>query len=212
MKLAMFGVTGTVGSVLLERALREGHQVQALVRSASSLKTRDQNLSVTHGDVGNAAAVDAVLNGVDGVLSTLGGSRGPESLSIGTATITSAMAGHGVRRIVVAQGFHLRFPGDPANFGQRVMGLMMSRLIPGINENGAAMVEALLRCDLDWTVVRMCRVVTDNTRHPGRRDYRTGTLRLAPWSTVQVGDAADFMLECVGSDRNLRQAPMIASR
>lgn len=212
MRLAMFGATGTVGSVLLEQALRDGHQVQALVRSASGLSMRNEHLSVIQGDAGNAAAVNAVLEGVDGVLSTLGGSRGPQSLSIGTATITAAMAGQGVRRIVVAQGFHLRFPGDPANIGQRVTGLMMRRIIPGINEHGAAMVEALLRCELDWTVVRLCRVVTDNTRHREPRDYRTGTLRLAPWNTVRVGDAADFMLECVGSNQHLRQAPMIASR
>lgn len=40
------------------------------------------------------------------------------------------------------------------------------------------MVEALLRCDPDWTVVRLSRVVADNPRYPGPRDYRTGTLRL----------------------------------
>lgn len=211
MRLAMFGATGTVGSVLLERTLRQGHQVQALVRSTPSLKIHDQNLSVTQGDAGDPRAVGAVLHGVDAVVSTLGGVRGPESLSIGTATITSAMAGEGVRRIVVAQGFHLRFPGDPANAGQRVMGLIMRRMIPGINEHGAAMVETLLGCDLDWTVVRLCRVVPAKTDHPLSRGYRTGTLRLGPWNSVQVASAADFILECVSSERYLRQAPMIAS-
>lgn len=41
--------------------------------------------------------------------------------------------------------------------------------------------------------------------------YRSGRLKLGPWSSVTSGDAAQFMLDCL--DRNLfvREAPMVAS-
>lgn len=212
MKLAIFGVTGTVGEVLLTRALGDGHDVQALVRDPDRLTVRDDRLRIIAGDAVDPSAVRNTVSGTEAVFSTLGGPRGPESLSVGTAAITAAMTQEGVRRIVIAQGFHLYFRGDPRNLGQRVVRGVMRRMMPGINEHGTLMLEALQRSDLDWTVVRMCRVVSGAKPGGHSKGYRTGTLRLGMFSSVRDVDVVDFMLECLASGSHVHEAPMIVSR
>ncbi|MBJ8342589.1 NAD(P)H-binding protein [Antrihabitans sp. YC3-6] len=207
MKIAMFGVTGNVGSVLLEQALDAGHDVEVLVRSPGKLATRSPHLSITEGDACDAAAVESVVAGTDAVLSTLGGFRGPESLSVGTAAIMGAMARHSVRRIVIMQGFHLHIEGDPRNVGKRLIGPIMKTVAPAIVRHAAIMGKAVGESDLDWTIVRAPRVIAGGpTGH-----MRTGMLKIGPWSTVTCGDVASLMLECLTSDRFVGDAPMIAS-
>ena len=207
MKIAMFGVTGTVGSVLLESALEAGHDVRILVRSPEKVTARSPHLSVTEGDACDAAAVDGVVAGTDAVLSALGGFRGPESLSVGTAAIMDSMARHSLRRIVIMQGFHLHVDGDPRNVGKRLIGPIMKTAAPAIVRHAAVMAAAVAERDLDWTIVRAPRVVAgDTTGH-----VRTGRLKIGPWSTVTTGDVATFMLDCLDNGRYLGEAPMIAS-
>lgn len=207
MKIAMFGVTGTVGSVLLDLVIDSGHDVRALVRSPDKLTNQSPHLSVTVGDACDPASVDSVVAGSDAVLSTLGGFRGPESLSAGTDAIMQAMSRHGVRRIVIMQGFHLHFDGDPRNIGKRLIGPIMKTVAPAIVSNAAAMGRAVAQTDLDWTIVRAPRVVSgDPTGH-----MRTGRLEIGPWSTVTRGDVAEFMLTCLDDGSFIGEAPMIAS-
>jgi len=207
MKIAMFGVTGTIGSALLQQTLAAGHEVHALVRAPEKLGPMASRILITTGDAGDEKAVSTTISGADAVLSALGGVRGPESLSRGTEAIIAAMTEHGVRRLVAAQGFHLRFPGDPGNLGQKVMQPILRFAISrGISEHAPAMPALLQRSGLDWTVVRFPRVLTG--RPPGA--HRTGILRLAPWSTVHDIDVATFMLACVSDAATIRQAPMIA--
>jgi hypothetical protein len=41
--------------------------------------------------------------------------------------------------------------------------------------------------------------------------YRTGILRLGPFSTVAPGDVADFMLRCLDEQAQVGKAPMICA-
>ena len=70
------------------------------------------------GDAKDPEAVAATVAGSDAVISALGGFGDSDSIRVGTALITAAMHEAGVRRLVVVQGFHLDFPGDPRNVGR----------------------------------------------------------------------------------------------
>ena len=101
MKLAMFGATGTVGSVLAGKALAAGHELRVLRPHAGQ---GHQHGLPSEGDRGNAKDPDAVrrtVAGTDAVVSMLGGFADPDSIRIGTAVITAAMGGraaaHGPR-------------------------------------------------------------------------------------------------------------------
>ncbi|MCL3861248.1 NAD(P)-dependent oxidoreductase [Actinotalea sp. K2] len=209
MELAVFGATGTVGRAVVARALLEGHHVKALVRPRPRPRQHllDPSVEVVPGDAKDPAAVLTTLEGADAVLSSLGGFDDPASMGAGTVNVLAGMSALGIRRLVVMQGFHLDFPGDPDNLGRRVilplLWLGNRRLLP----ESRAMADAVRSSDVDWTVVRAPRVVEG----PVTSQPRTGHLRLGPWSSVTRGDVARLMLTCLTDPTTIRTAPMIAT-
>ena len=71
MKIAVLGATGSTGRLFTALALKNGHEVTALVRNASKLNVTDK-LRVIVGDVTDKHAVQKVVDGADVVVSTLG--------------------------------------------------------------------------------------------------------------------------------------------
>jgi putative NADH-flavin reductase len=207
MKLAIFGATGAVGAELRAQALAAGHDVRALVRTPSKLGKEHRQLTVVEGNAKDAAAVKQTVLGCEAVLSTLGASSkdDPDTRRSGTANIMAAMCEAGIRRLVVMGGFHIHCPGDPGNLGQKLITPLL-RLSRNLVEDTTAMGALVLASDLDWTLVRAPRVV-----HRQRNGaYRTGMLKLGPWSSVTRADVASFMLRCLTDDSCIRQAPMIS--
>lgn len=98
MKIAIFGSTGRTGSELLRRALRDGHEVTALVRTLVAIPAQP-GLTVVQGDARDADVVAHVIKGADVVLSALGTDNNT-TLTDATTAIIAAMQAHGVVRIV----------------------------------------------------------------------------------------------------------------
>jgi uncharacterized protein YbjT (DUF2867 family) len=207
MKLAVFGATGTVGSALLAAALDAGHEVRALARTPEKVHRRAPSLVVVHGNAKDAGAVRETLAGCDAALTTLGGFADPDSIRVGTATIMNGMHAAGMRRLVVMQGFHLDFPGDPAGVGRKAVLPLLRLGHRDLVPDSRAMAAAVQASDLDWTVVRAPRVVVGGrTGH-----YRAGLLRLGPWNSVTNGDVAEHMLRCLEDPASVGTAPMVAA-
>ncbi|MEK2473700.1 NAD(P)-dependent oxidoreductase [Streptomyces noursei] len=76
-KIALFGATGTIGSRILDEALRRGHQVTAAVRDPAKVTMTHPALTVTYGDVLDPESVAEVAKGQDVVVSAVGGGDGP---------------------------------------------------------------------------------------------------------------------------------------
>jgi uncharacterized protein YbjT (DUF2867 family) len=209
MRVALFGGAGTVGTQLLAQALAGGHEVRALVRNPDRLPVLAGPITVVTGDVHDRAAVDAVIAGSAAVLSALGGTNreDPHLIEACTAGILDSMRRHGVSRVVAVQGFHLPFPGDPGNAGQRLMRRILRLANAALLEDSLAMAVLLSGSDAEWTIVRAPRIYAGPVTAAG---YRTGTLRLGPWSTVSSGDVARFALACLENGLRSREAPMIA--
>jgi len=206
-RIAIFGGTGTVGSELLTQALRAGHDVRALVRTPSKLAVETSRLAVIEGNVKNPLAVKGALTDCEAVLSTLGATAkdDPDTRRTGTANIITAMSEAGIRRLVVMGGFHLHFAGDPGNVGQKLI-VPILRLSRNLVEDTTAMGSLVQASDLDWTMVRSPRVV----RGQRNGSYRTGILKLGPWSKVTRADVASFMLRCLADSSYIRRAPMVS--
>ncbi|WP_153731134.1 NAD(P)-dependent oxidoreductase [Sporosarcina obsidiansis] len=82
MRLVIFGATGRTGSEIVHRALQDGHEVKALVRTPEKCVPH-QRLTLIQGDVREAEAVKQMIAGADAVVSALGTDR--------TTTLTEAM-------------------------------------------------------------------------------------------------------------------------
>jgi uncharacterized protein YbjT (DUF2867 family) len=207
MKLAIFGATGTTGSALVAKALTAGHELRVLARTPSKVTRADRRLTVIEGNAKDPAAVRDTLAGAGAVVSMLGGFADPDSIRVGTAQITTAMTEAGLRRIVIVQGFHLDFPGDPHNLGRKLILPMLRLGSRTLIADSRAMANSVRQSGLDWTVVRTPRI----TRGESTGAARTGALAIGPWNSVVNADVADLVLRCLDDPATIGTAPMIAN-
>jgi uncharacterized protein YbjT (DUF2867 family) len=208
MRLALFGATGRAGGAILQQARAAGYEVAALARSPGKFDRDGPSVAVTVGDVRDLAATERVVEGADAVISAIGGTQ-PGNLAVleqGTAAILTAMSRHDVRRLIVIQGFHLPFPGDPRNFGRPMMRAALRVWNWHLSADSFRMAAVLRGSDADWTLIRMPRL----TPGPPDAEYGVGQLALGPWSTVTTGQVAHFTLSCLAAGDFVREAPMIA--
>jgi putative NADH-flavin reductase len=209
MRLALFGATGRAGGAILRESSAAGHDVRVLARSPGALGQAGPPVTAIAGDVRDTAAAGRAIDGADAVVSAVGGTQ-PGNLAVleqGTASILAAMRRYGVRRLIVIQGFHLPFSGDPQNAGADAMRSMLRLWNRHLSTDTYRMAEVLRQSDLDWTLIRMPRL----SAGPLGEGYRTGLLSLGPWSSVTTGQVSHFALTCLVSGGFVREAPMIAS-
>lgn len=138
--LAITGATGFVGSAVLAEALAQGHQVRALAR-------RDQperaGVEWVRGDLGDTAALAALVAGAEAVIHVAGLTNTPDPAEFdvanvtGTANVMAAMTHAGVRRLVLVSSLSARKPELSAYGASKA--------------KAETLVEA---SGLDWTTVR----------------------------------------------------------
>src|SRR5512143_821565 len=91
------GATGSIGRLVVEEALREGHAVRALVRNPGKARQLPPEAQVVVGDVTRPDSLPGAVDGLDAVVFTLGpdgaGKVGAETVDYG-----------GVRNVLRALG------------------------------------------------------------------------------------------------------------
>jgi len=140
MLLAITGATGFVGSAVLNAALGEGHTARALARRDQAPR---EGVTWVRGDLGDTAALAALVEGADAVVHIAGLTNTPDPAQFalanvtGTANVIAAMKGAGVRRLVFVSSLSARQPELSAYGASK------------------AKAEALIEASgLDWTTVR----------------------------------------------------------
>jgi uncharacterized protein YbjT (DUF2867 family) len=97
MTVLVVGATGSIGSLVVEEVIREGHAVRALVRNPGKAQQLPPEAQVVIGDVTRPETLSGAVDGVDGIVLTLGsdgaGKVGAEAVDYG-----------GVRNILRALG------------------------------------------------------------------------------------------------------------
>lgn len=154
MKIIVFGATGTVGRLVVERTLADGHEVTAFSRKPENLRIRHPNLTLFAGDACDRATVSDAIRGNDAALITLGSGMSRKSAirSQGTMNVIQGMHAHGVRRLICQStlGAHESW-GNLNFFWKRIMFGLLLRPVFLDHE----LQENLVRASgLDWTLVR----------------------------------------------------------
>jgi len=91
------GATGSIGSLVVEEAIRQGHAVRALVRSASKARQLPREAETVISDLTRPETLSAAVSSVDAIVFTHGSDDG------GKAASESVDYG-GVRNIIAALG------------------------------------------------------------------------------------------------------------
>ncbi|MDF3338890.1 NAD(P)H-binding protein [Mycolicibacterium septicum] len=179
MRIVIFGANGATGRLLTRRALDAGHTVVAVTRHPGQFPITGAALTVAEADVRDAAAVTAVIDGADAVLSTLGVTftMDPvDTYSVGVGNIVAAMRATGVDRLAVVSSTAIAdYPGrTDTPFALRVVQPVISRIFGRtLYADMRRMEDIVAGSGLNWTIVRPSGLfdLTDVTEYiAGRRD------------------------------------------
>jgi putative NADH-flavin reductase len=209
MRIAVFGGTGRAGSAVLDEALARGHEVRALVRKPSKPDVRRPGLEVVQGGFEDTDALDHTLEGADVAITAIGitSTARPTLLEDSVRAIRAGMRRAGIGRLIVVQGAHLAFPGDPNNPGQRLLQAIMGVAMRPLALDGHRLVTLLQADDCDWTVIRMPQLKVG----PATGVMKSGTLRIHPLKHVTSGDVGVLALQCAELGSYVKEMPMITS-
>lgn len=96
-KILVIGATGSIGSLVVEEALRKGNNVRALVRSAAKARQLPAKAEAVIGDLTRAETLDDAVKEIDAIVFTHGSDGGGK---VGSETVDYG----GVRNILAALG------------------------------------------------------------------------------------------------------------
>jgi putative NADH-flavin reductase len=236
LKLALIGASGYVGSRVLSEALRRGHEVTGIVRTAARL-TPQPGLTIVSADVQDPDQVADSVAGHDAVISCFhGGGHDPEAnpaiyrdIVEGTRSILEGVKRSHVNRIVYVGGCgSLRVKPGVMLIDDREF--ILNSIHRGRPEGtypappakpsldiplGARMAFYLFERerDLDWSFVSPSRFLGDFGGRSGRIVYGNDELIMidgAP-AKVDVEDLAIAVVDEVESNRHVRGHFTVAS-
>ncbi|MGK8520952.1 NAD(P)-dependent oxidoreductase [Nocardia asteroides] len=207
MRIAVFGATGTVGRLVVERALREGHEVTAFTRSAAGVRQRHDRLRVVEGDVLDPHSVRRAVEGQDAVLISLGNGRKGVVRAGGTEAVIEAMRRTGVKRLICQTTLGVGDSRGNLNFLWKYV--MFGLLLRPAYADHVQQERYVRASDLDWTIVRPSAF----TDAPATGSYRRGFPADERGLTLKIAraDIADFMIEQLTDTTYLRQAAGISN-
>ena len=204
------GASRGIGLETVKLALKAGHSVRALARSATAIRLRDPKLQKLDGDALDQHTIEHALAGVDAVIQTLGVSPNPVLIFSGTrlfseATriLVDAMEASAVKRLICVTGLGA---GDSRGHGGRLYNTVLSLLLGRIYADKDAQEWIIRGSGLDWTIVRPT-VLTTGPRTGAyhvlvdARDWRSGSISRA--------DVADFLVKQISDASLVRKTPVL---
>lgn len=209
MRIALFGATGKVGALFMDKALRAGHEVVAYVRNSKKMAPRER-LSVVEGELSNPERLEQAIKGTDAVVSVIGPLGRQEKLIFapGYENIVSAMKKHGVKRLIA-----LGTPSIPSSldrpsliFGALIVivGMIIHKGYEDIQRVG----EVVRESGLEWTLVRVPLL----TNRPARGKITIGHFGNGVWwPRLSREDFADFLLKQLTDKTYIGKAPAISN-
>ncbi|WP_066251878.1 NAD(P)-dependent oxidoreductase [Neobacillus drentensis] len=187
MNICLFGATGRVGSIILENALSQEHNVRVLVRDSRKLKHSADGLLVKEGNVLNEKDISSCISGSDVVISALN-TDGTTTMSESMPFIIEHMKEHGIQRII-SIGTAGILQARSAPYLYRFQSSESKRKSTRDAEEHLKAYLLLMDSGLDWTVV--CPTYLPIGERKGHYRYEKDFLPDNP-SSISIYDTADF--------------------
>jgi uncharacterized protein YbjT (DUF2867 family) len=205
------GASHGIGLETARAALRAGHSVHALARSAASIPIQDVNLDKVSGNALDRDTIQNALQDVDVVIQTLGVDVSPRVIFEGTTLfsestriLVDAMKASGLKRLIAVTGLGA---GDSRGHGGLLYDAVVFPLLLKRVYDDKDVQEWIIRSSgLNWTIVRpglltnspatgRCRVLTAS------KDWRFGVISRA--------DVADFLVRQVDDRALIGATPLL---
>jgi putative NADH-flavin reductase len=212
-KVVVIGASRGIGLETVRAALRAGHNVRALARSAATIPIQDADLDKFAGDALNVDTIRSALQEVDVVIQTLGVSFSPRQIFEGTTLfsestriLVDAMEGAGVKRLVSVTG--LGAGNSRAHGGLLYDTVVFPLLLKRVYDDKDVQEWIIRSSGLDWTIVRPGLLTNGSaTGHyrvlTASKDWRFGVISRA--------DVADFLVKQVDDRALIGATPLLIS-
>jgi putative NADH-flavin reductase len=205
-RILVFGANGRVGSIVVNKLLKEDFHVIAFIYGSSSFD-ENEKLTVIKGDVHDKDSVEAAVAKSDIVVSTLGswGTKTKDILTAAIENIIPAMEKNNLRRIITLTGADARAHGDRIGFVHALLHLFL-RFSPAkkILQDSEKHITLLEKTQLDWTTLR-----SPIMNEKGKRSFRLSTERPRPWQTIHRDAVAEAVVEQIKNDFEPQKAPFL---
>jgi nucleoside-diphosphate-sugar epimerase len=208
MRVTILGSTGRVGSLALEAARADGHEVVVLVRQAPAAEM--PGVTTVVGAIDDAPAVRQALAGTTAVIAALGprsnDAAAEHALVAGMRTLVEAMRAEHVDRIVTLSGAAVDVPGDRKPWLDRIASSVVRRAARHVVAAKQGEFDALSGSSLAWTALRPA-IVTDG---PARGYRLSDTLR--PGARVTRADVGRALVDVLEDHAQVGKAPFVLPR
>jgi len=213
MKVIIFGATGFSGQGILAEALKQGHEVTTLVRDASKIPIKHQNLTIVEGNVLDPQTVASVLHHQEAVIQCLGvGGKGdgkPSTfISDATKIIVDEMQMQKIKRLIamsnVGAGNSIAF--QPWFFTKIILPYFM-KWLKVIIEDKNRMEPIIMNSNLDWTIVRCPNIVDKPAKGTCNATLDGKGLKLS----ITLSDLSKFMVDQLKQTAFIKQAPSVSN-
>ena len=206
----IIGASRGIGLETVKLALKAGHSVRAMARSANAIRLHDPRLEKLDGNALDQHTIESALAGVDAVIQTLGVSPTPELILSGTSLfsattriLVNAMEARAVKRLICVTGFGA---GDSRRRGGPLYNAVMCLILGRVYADKDAQEWIIRRSRLDWTIVRPTVLTTGPRTGAYRvlvdaRDWRSGVISRA--------DVADFLVRQINDASLLHKTPVL---
>ena len=212
-KLLIIGASRGIGLETVRAALRAGHRVRALARSAASMPIQDTNLVKVSGDALDRDTIRDALQDVEVVIQTLGVNfalklifEGTTLFSESTRILVDAMKVAGVKRLIAVTGLGA---GDSRGHGGLIYDAVVFPLLLKRVYDDKDVQEWIVRSSgLDWTIVRPGLL----KNRPATGRYRVLTAS-KDWQfgAISRSDVADFLVEQINDRTLVGTTPLLIS-
>ncbi|HTE28458.1 NAD(P)-dependent oxidoreductase [Flavitalea sp.] len=204
MKLIIFGSTGTIGQLLVQKALELDHEVTAFARNSEKLaQIKNSRLTICEGDVMQAGKVAKAIEGQDVVLCALGAGRKGSVRSTGTKHIIEGMEKNDVKRLICQTTLGNGDSKGNLNFFWKY--IMFGWFLKDAYLDHEQQENHILNSKLDWTIVRPA-AFTDG-KITGLYKHGFGPEDKKIKLKISRADVALFMLMQVTDSRYVRKTP-----
>ncbi len=206
----IIGASRGIGFETVKLALKAGHSVRAMARSASAIRLRDPKLERLDGDALDQRTIERALEGVDAVIQTLGVSPTPELIfggtrlfSATTRILVNAMEASAVKRLICLTGVGA---GDSRGHGGLLYNAALCLILRRIYADKDAQEWIIRRSRLDWTIVRPTILTTG----PRTRAYRV-LVDARDWHSgfISRADVADFLVKQINDASLVHKTPAL---
>lgn len=213
MKVTIFGATGFSGQAILAEALKQGYEVTILVRVASKVQIKHNNLTVVEGNVLDPQTVASTLHHQDAVIQCLGvGGKGDGKpttfISDATKVIADEMQKQNIKRLIamsnVGAGNSIAF--QPWFFTKIILPYFM-KWLKVIIEDKNRMEPIIMNSNLDWTIVRCPNIIDKPAKGSCNATLDGKGLKLS----ITLPDSSKFMVDQLTEKNFNKQAPCVSN-